>query len=222
MSLAASLGPRVLADAETLWDYHDLHHEARPTDAAIGLGSHDLSVAVYAAELYHRGMFPLIVFSGANAPTTVEVFPRGEAVHYAEHARSLGVPDNAIVVEPEATNTAENIENSREVLAARGIDPRSVTLVSRPYQQRRAYATFRKLWPEPEVICQSLPVSLGDYLEQIGDADRVLNMLVGDTQRITEYARRGFAIEQTMPTEVTDAYRRLVSHGYTARLIDQS
>jgi hypothetical protein len=27
-------------------------------------------------------------------------------------------------------------------------------------------------------------------------------MLVGDTQRITEYARRGFAIEQDVPDEV--------------------
>lgn len=222
MSLAASLSPDVLADAEILWRYHDLDHATRQTDVAIGLGSHDLSVATYAAELYSRGLFPLIVFSGANAPTTVEMFPRGEAVHYAEHAKTLGVPDGAIIIEPDATNTAENIQNSLALLQARGIDPSSVTLISRPYQQRRAYATFCKIWPGPEVNCQAVPVSLVDYIEQIGEPPRVLNMLVGDTQRITEYAKRGFAIEQPVPTDVHEAYQRLAYAGFTARLISQA
>jgi hypothetical protein len=44
-------------------------------------------------------------------------------------------------------------------------------------------------------------------------------MLVGDTQRVTEYAKRGFAIEQEMPSQVQDAYQRLIDAGFTARLI---
>lgn len=212
--------PADIRDAtETLWDYHDMHHEPRPTDVAVGLGSHDLGVAVCAADLYQRGMFPLIVFTGANAPTTVERFPRGEAVHYAEHAEELGVPAEAIVVEPEATNTGENIALTKAVLAKRHITPRSVTLISRPYQQRRAYATCRKIWPEVDIVCTSLPMSLAEYIQAIGDPDRVLNMLVGDTQRIDLYARRGFAAPQPMPESVKQAFEELVAHGYTARLV---
>jgi hypothetical protein len=94
--------------------------------------------------------------------------------------------------------------------------PRSI---SRPYQQRRAYATCRKVWPEVEVRCSSRPLPLDEYIAGIGDADRVINMLVGDTQRITEYARRGFVIDQDMPDDVDTAYRRLVAAGYTSRLI---
>ncbi|GAA2778056.1 hypothetical protein GCM10010470_09040 [Saccharopolyspora taberi] len=142
-------------DVRTLWDYHDLHHELRPTDVGVGLGSHDLGVATYTAELFQEGHFPHIVFTGANAPTTVERFPRSEAVHYRQHAVSLGVPDEAILVEPKATNTGENIEFTRTVLQEAGIHPKSITLISRPYQQRRAYATCRKAWPEVEVICTS-------------------------------------------------------------------
>jgi len=44
-------------------------------------------------------------------------------------------------------------------------------------------------------------------------------MLVGDTQRITEYAQRGFAIEQSIPDYVNTAYERLIHAGYTNRLI---
>ncbi|WP_270889998.1 YdcF family protein [Pedococcus sp. 5OH_020] len=95
-------------DAQVLWDYHQMHHEPRNTDIAIGLGSHDIGVAEHTADLYRQGRFPLIVFTGANAPTTVEVFPRGEAVHYAERAEQLGVPDTAIVLEEHARNTGEN------------------------------------------------------------------------------------------------------------------
>jgi len=207
------------ADVETLWAYHDMHHELRPTDVGIGLGSHDLGVATYAAELYHSGMLPLIVFTGANAPTTVERFPRGEAVHYREHALELGVPDDAILIETEARNTGDNITLTRQLLAANGITVTSATLISRPYQQRRAYATCKKLWPGIDVICASQPLPLDEYVASIGDVDRVINMLVGDTQRITEYANLGFAIEQDVPVDVSAAYGNLVNEGFTTRLL---
>jgi uncharacterized SAM-binding protein YcdF (DUF218 family) len=216
---SAVLPEGVRADVGVLWEYHDMGHDVRPADVGIGLGSHDLGVATYAAELYQRRSFPLIVFSGANAPTTVERFPRGEAVHYRDHALELGVPDERILVEPLARNTGENITFSRAVLAEAGCTPASVLLISRPYQQRRAYATCRKLWPEVEVRCASRPLPLEEYVASIGDPDRVINMLVGDTQRISVYAQRGFAIAQEVPPRVARAYERLVAAGYTSRLI---
>jgi uncharacterized SAM-binding protein YcdF (DUF218 family) len=219
MSPTTVIPADVLEATQVLWDYHDMHHELRPTEVGVGLGSHDLGVATYTAELYQRGMFPLIVFTGANASTTVERFPRGEAIHYAEHAQELGVPADQIIIEPRATNTGENIVLTRATLADRRIFPKSVTLVSRPYQQRRAYATCRKIWPEVDPICASLPLPLPEYVEAIGDVDRVLNMLVGDTQRIELFAARGFAVPQPMPTEVKQAYEHLIGHGYTARLL---
>jgi uncharacterized SAM-binding protein YcdF (DUF218 family) len=219
MSPNTAVPTDVLEATQVLWDYHDMHHELRATEVGVGLGSHDLGVATYTAELYHQGMFPLIVFTGANAPTTVERFPRGEAIHYAEHARELGVPADAIVIESQATNTGENIVLTRAALAERAIFPKSVTLISRPYQQRRAYATCRKIWPEVDPICASLPLPLAEYIESIGDVDRVLNMLVGDTQRIDLFAQRGFAVPQPMPDNVKQAFEELVQHGYTARLL---
>lgn len=120
-------------DAQLIWDYHQMDHQLSPCDAAIGLGSHDLGVATYAAEPYHAGLFPVLVFSGANGPTTVERFLRGEAVHYREHALERGLPDTAILVEPKASNTGQNITLSRTVLADHGHEPRSLLLISRPY-----------------------------------------------------------------------------------------
>lgn len=206
------------SDAELIWDYHRMGHRPRPCSAAIGLGSHDLGVATRAAALYRDGLFPVLVFSGANSPTTVARFPRGEAVHYREHALGLGVPDPAILVEPAAANTGQNITLSRELLRRSGVAVRSVLLVSKPYMERRAYATCRRLWPQVEAVCASEPVGLADYVASVGDEKFVIDMIVGDLQRVIEYPALGFAVEQDVPPEVLAAYRRLVRAGFDGRL----
>ncbi|MFD7841459.1 YdcF family protein [Nocardia sp. NPDC059764] len=209
------------SDVEILWEFNQMGHEVRPVDVGIGLGGHDMGVATYAVELYHAGMFPLAVFTGANAPTTTERFPRGEAVHFREHAIALGVPTEAILVEPMATNTGDNVDFTRVLLEEHGLleSIRSVMLISRPYQQRRSHAICRKRWPGVDVTCASLPLALDDYVTSIGDVDRVMNMLVGDTQRVWAYPAKGWAIEQEVPSQVMAAYQRLVEAGYTRRLL---
>ncbi|MFI6288527.1 YdcF family protein [Streptomyces sp. NPDC051018] len=205
--------------ARLIWDYHQMGHELRPADVAIGLGSHDLGVAATTARLYHQGLAKIIVFTGGTSPTTRNTFPRGEAVHYREHALTLGVPDHAIHTEPHATNTGQNITYSRELLAQNGIEPHTVMLVTKPYMQRRAYATTRHVWPGPEVICASEDLPWENYLAGIGDERLVVDMLVGDLQRVIEYPHLGYAIEQDVPNEIRNAYEALVDAGFTSRLI---
>jgi hypothetical protein len=65
-------------DVERLWHYHQIGHDLHPVDVGIGLGSHDLGVAKVATDLYHRGMHPLLVFTGANAPTTIDRSPEAK------------------------------------------------------------------------------------------------------------------------------------------------
>jgi uncharacterized SAM-binding protein YcdF (DUF218 family) len=214
-----ALSERFWADAETLWEYHRLRHPLRRCSAAAVLGCHDLSVATHAAELYHRGVFPVMVFTGGNSPETCRTFPRGEGVHYRERALELGVPDEAILVEPHATNTGENIVLSRKMLAAAGITVTSLALVSMPYMERRAYATTRKLWPDVDPICSSVPLSLAEYVKSRRHGTELIDMIVGDLQRVIEYPGHGFAITQEVPSMVYAAYRRLVAAGFRSRML---
>lgn len=216
---ATAIPDSIRSDVLALWDYNQMHQELRPCDVGIGLGSHDPNVAVHTAKLFGDGLFGLIVFSGANAETTRQRFPRGEAQHYRDMAIALGVPPETILLEPAATNTTENLTLSRALLLAHGFTVETVTLICRPYQQRRAYATCRKVWPEVDVVCTSAPLPLDDYVASIGDTKLVIDMLVGDTQRVVEYARLDIAVAQPMPPGVAEAYRRLVSAGYTSRLV---
>ncbi|MFE7227005.1 YdcF family protein [Nocardioides sp. NPDC057577] len=211
--------PTVLEDARVLWDFHQIHDDPRTTDVAIALGSHDIGVADHAAELFHAGRFPLIVFTGANAPTTMKDFPRGEAVQFAERAEELGVPRSAILVEPRARNTGQNITYSRQLLADQKISVVSGTLICRPYQQRRAYATAQKEWPDLDIVCSARTQELEPYIASIGSEKRVLDMLVGDTQRLWVYAEKGFAAPQDVDERTRAAYARLVAAGYTSRLV---
>ncbi|MBT2438796.1 YdcF family protein [Streptomyces sp. ISL-36] len=207
------------ADAQLLWDFQRMHHTPRPCSVGIGLGSHDLGVADVTVGLYRRGMVPLMVFTGATSRTTRDRMPRGEAEHYRERALELGVPGAVVLVEPRARNTGENIRFSRDLLAERGVGVSSVLLVSKPYEERRAYATARKLWPEVEVVSASSSMTLAEYTDSIRDARLVLDMLVGAHQRLLIYPARGFMIEQDIPEAVGRAYGRLRDQGFTSRLI---
>jgi uncharacterized SAM-binding protein YcdF (DUF218 family) len=206
------------SDARRLWDHHRMHHDPRPCSVAVGLGSHDLGVADTAVDLYRRGMMPLIVFTGATSPTTRTRMPRGEAVHYRERALELGVPDRAVLVEPRARNTGENIRFSRALLEETGVDISSVLLISKPYEERRANATARKLWPGVEFVSASSPMTFEEYVTSIQDDRLVIDMLVGALQRLMIYPARGFMVADPVPDEVAAAYERLCRAGFTSRL----
>lgn len=206
-------------DAQLLWDYQQMQHEPHPCSVGIGLGSHDLGVADTTVDLYRRGLMPLIVFTGATSRTTESRMPRGEAEHYRDRAVELGVPSNVILVEPNARNTGQNITLSRALLEERGVEVLSVLLVSKPYDERRAYATARKLWPEVAFVSASTPMTLSEYVDSIQDARLVIDMLVGSLQRLLIYPAQGFMITQDVPANVVCAYERLSSRGFNSRLI---
>ena len=57
---------------------------------------------------------------------------------FAEVLRARGVPDSALLLEDRSTNTGENIRFTRELLARRGLEVKSVTAVQKPYRRGAA------------------------------------------------------------------------------------
>lgn len=53
----------------------------------------------------------------------------------------------------------------------------------------------------------------------LGDTKLVLDMQVGDLQRVMAYPALGFAVEQDILDDVETAYLRLICAGYTGRLM---
>jgi uncharacterized SAM-binding protein YcdF (DUF218 family) len=205
--------------ARVLWDYHHVNDVLAPADGIIVLGSHDTRVAERGAELFLAGWAPVLVFSGNLGALTQGMWQRPEAEIFADVAAARGVPRERMLIEPRSTNTGENVDFTRQLLVARGLRLRKAIAVQKPYMERRTRATFRHRWPELEVIVTSPPLSFDEYPNHAISRDDVIHIMVGDLQRLILYADNGWAAREDVPSEVMDAYRGLVSAGYTRRLL---
>ena len=205
--------------AQLVWDYHHMNHRLEKADCILALGSHDTRVAERAAELYLQGYAPLLIFSGGLGNLTLGKWDRPEARIFADIAVKMGVPASAILIEDRSTNTGENIQFTQELLAERGLDPQSFIVVQKPYMERRSYATFKVWMPDKDVMVTSPQLSFEEYPNEEISRDEVINIMVGDLQRLKEYPAKGFMIPQDIPEEVWQAYEVLVAAGYTHHLI---
>jgi uncharacterized SAM-binding protein YcdF (DUF218 family) len=208
--------------ARIVWDYHHVNHALAPADCIIVLGSHDTRVAERGAEVFLAGWAPLIVFSGNVGGLTAGLWDRPEGEVFAEVAAARGVPRERMLIEARATNTAENVTFSRELLRQRGIHPRKAIAVQKPYMERRTLATFQQRWPELEVIVTSPQIPFEAYPNEAISRDDVVHIMVGDLQRLILYGERGWSAPQVIPPEVMDAYERLLAAGYTGWLVPSS
>jgi len=205
--------------AQKVWDYHHLNHRMQKSDAILVLGSHDLRVAERGAQLFLEHWAPLLIFSGGLGNLTRGVWDRPEADRFAEIAVGMGVPQNKILIENRSTNTGENVHFTRDLLAKLHLDPQKFILVQKPYMERRTFATFKKVWPEKEAIVTSPQISFEDYPTREISKREVINIMVGDLQRIRLYPAKGFQIAQEIPPDVWAAGEELIELGYTQNLI---
>ena len=210
--------------AEKLWSYHLMNHRLERADAILVLCSHDLRVAETGARLFLEGWASLIIFSGGLGVITRDMWSEPEADQFAKIAKDMGVPEKRILIENRSTNTGENISFTKALLAEQNLNPEKFILVQKPYMERRSYATFRKLWPEKEVLVTSPQVGFDEYLDRYANSrltgEDVIDIMVGDLQRIKVYAEKGFQIQQEIPDDVWSAYEELVAAGFSRRLIE--
>jgi hypothetical protein len=210
------------AAAERVWEYLHMGHDLVASDVIVCMGSSDLRVATYAAELYMRGLAPLLLFSGG--------------VGTGPHSGHNLLGWEQILLEPRSANSGENIRFASELLRAEsqrfeaaGGAARSILVVHKPFMERRAFATFMKQWPvvegaapRPAITLASPPLTFTDYLigTPIGREDTI-SIMVGDLQRIKRYTEppHDFQIAQDIPADVWEAGQLLVAAGFTSNLI---
>ena len=207
-----------LALAKKLWDYHHVNNKIEKADCILVLGSHDTRVAERAADLYLAGCAPVIIFSGGLGRLTEGLWTESEADLFAKIAMQRGVPKEAIFIENKSTNTGENILLTQQLLLKNHLHPESFIVVQKPYMERRSFATFKKHWPDKEVLVTSPQISFEDYPTEEIPLKQVINIMVGDLQRIKLYAEKGFQVYQEIPSDVWQAYEKLVEAGYDEHL----
>lgn len=207
-----------------IWDYMKLNQPLKHCDAVFVLGSNDDRVCEYGARLFMDGYGDWFIVSGGVAHTDdllATKWKGTEAEYFAGVARKIGVPSDKIILEDKATNTGQCIRFTYELLQKKGITLDSVLLVQKPYGERRTYATFEKQWPDKKTrfIVTSPPISYAEYFNDLQPKDTVINIMVGDFQRMREYPKLGYQTQQHIPDEVWGAYEELVKLGYNKHLV---
>ncbi len=190
-----------------------MHQDLKPADAIFALGSNDTRVAERAADLYLAGLGKYVICAGGNGKASE--LSRPEAEVFGDIAVKKGVPKEKVILEPNSTNTGENVQFVKRLLQEKGLNFKSFILIQKPYMERRTYATFRKQWSEVECQVTSPQISYEGYAKDKDSKNRFINVMVGDLERIREYPKMGFQIQQDIPENVWGAWEELINMGYT-------
>ncbi len=206
--------------AKIIWDYHLMHHKSEKADLIWVLGSITTKVADWAAEIYMKNYAPRVLITGGLGRHTLDTFQKSEAEVFAEIMVKKGVPVEKIWLETKSSNTGENIRFGYHLLKSKNYPVKKIILATKPYMERRGYATFMKQWPGEEInlIMSSPALRFEDFYHDEASKKFLIESLVGDLQRIKIYPEKGWQLEQEIPSEVNEAFEELVKLGYTNQL----
>ena len=190
---------------QIIWDYLGMHQAPEKADCIVGFGNFNTNIARRAAELYCQGYAPKVLFTGGLGRNTAGLLPEPEAVRFARVAMECGVPEADILLEPDSTNTAENILFTRRLLEQTNLPHGHILGVHQPFMERRIFAAMGVYWPELRFTVTSPQVTIPEYLadakKQGITENAAVSVIVGDFQRMDLYAKKGYQLPQEIPEE---------------------
>ena len=207
---------------QVIWDYLCLNEPLEKADCIVGFGNFNTDIARRAAELYHEGFAPKVLFTGGLGRNTEGLLPEPEAVRFAKVAMECGVPQEDIILEPDSTNTKENILFTRNCLETLDLPHGRILGVHQPFMERRIKAAMGVYWPENDFRVTSPQVTIPQYLEAASrqgvSPNASVSVIVGDFQRMDLYAKLGYQLPQHIPQKAWEAFHTLVEMGYDKQL----
>lgn len=171
-------------------------------DAIFVFGHYEPLVAHHAAELWKKGKAPRIIISGKGRNAIPEGF-KTEADFYAFLIESDGVPKKILILEKESTNSLENVLLGIAACRNIGFNPKSLILCAMPPLLRRSCATFRKQFPDITVYGSAFSMPEEWF------TSRRINRLLGELERLEEYAKSGNILPVEIPAEVASAAKKV-------------
>ncbi|MYD69498.1 MAG: YdcF family protein [Acidobacteria bacterium] len=189
--------------ANPLWEFLAVADPPAPADVIFVFGSQAFAVPARAAELFRAGYAPVVLVTGHYGRMTRNRFPAPEALVFRDRLMRDGVPAGAVVTEPLATNTLENVRFGLAALDRAGVDVRRALLVAKPFVMRRCTATFDRQAPDVDVRCCPPTTSLDASIDR--EPGRFAARLVAELDRLDRYGAAGDITPQAIPAEVRAA-----------------
>ena len=133
-----------------------LEDEPEKADVIFLPGSDQGELAKQAAKLWKSGYAPYIIPSGKYGKLVGRFLAdpdcETECEYFAGILRKEGVPEEAILWEPEATYTYENAIKSRALTDRMGMQIKKAILCCQAYHARRAKLYYQVCFPEAEIL----------------------------------------------------------------------
>lgn len=211
-------------DAHTLWNFMSQQDELGNPTALFVFGSTDLIVGAFAASVYFRVKPETIVCSGGVAHED-DLLKTGwntsEAEIIADVLKGFGVPGEVIQIEDKARNTGENFDFSISLAQKKQLDLSDVLVLHKPYMTLRTRLTGLARCSNLNFRVSAPRFSFDQYSRLAMPVERLLNIMVGDFQRMIEYPKKGFSAPCLVPADVQAAFESLIQAGYTKHLLSE-
>ena len=202
--------------AQILFDYLNASDSVEPADVIIGFGHFDLAIPEKCYQLYKQGYGKKIIFNGGVGSGSGS-FTRPEAIEFREyikHKDQAALKD--IVVEPDSTNTGENVRYSVRVMAEAypefnfSNNIHSAILITNSFRQRRVGLTMMKLLPHIRIYNAPPATTIEEEIELFAKENQdIIPQMPAELDRILLYPKKGFTAEANTPHHVIEASESL-------------
>ena len=192
-----------------LWDFLAVSDPPDAADVIFVFGCRDYAVPARAAELYHGGHAPRVLVSGHEGRLTRGVFDKPEALVFKDRLLAAGVPESAVLTEPEAANTLENVRLGMAMLERTGTTVTRALLVAKGFVMRRCLATFHQHFDGVDVRACPPTGGLDAALDRSGAAFAA--RLAAEIDRLDRYAAKGDIRAQPIPEDVRRSARAVAA-----------
>lgn len=208
------LDPILIPSIKLLWEFNQVHNDLEPADLILVLGSNDLSVPAFAAQVFTEKFANKIIISGGVGINT-KYINQTEAAVFEKIILDLGVTKADIFLEDKSSNTGENIIFSYNLIKKLNLKADKIIIISKSYTEKRILMTFKKQWPntKTKVIVTSPPQTFNELLLDPDILDAV-NSITKNTQRLKIYPEKGFSNKLKIPTKVWQAYEFLTRNSF--------
>uniref|UniRef100_I2Q6I7 DUF218 domain-containing protein n=1 Tax=Desulfovibrio sp. U5L TaxID=596152 RepID=I2Q6I7_9BACT len=215
--LTPTLSADIVNACEILWRFNTISKSINSPEVILLLGSNDINVAKFAVEISKKEKYAKIICSGGLAHTDdllATHWEMTEAEKFADILVQEGIQSKRIVTEPMSKNTSENLIFSKKIITNLWPFAKKILLIHKPFMTLRAYLTGKKVLRTYELGIIHEDISCAKYIDRYKDIS-IIDILVGDTERIIAYPRLSYFEPITIPESVTKAMNYLKEKGFT-------
>ena len=131
-----------LTKAEKINNYLGEKEAPQKADIILVFGSHDIRRVEVAVDYWKQGLAPLLVMTGGSPHYGSRELPEAET--FKQEAVRMGVPENAIITEPNSITIPDNVRSTFNVLDEQNIEFTNVIAVVSWFAMRRVWVHLQK------------------------------------------------------------------------------